>query len=149
MRKLVLVVGLALVGFACAEGVGSVLEDAGQMLEDAGNMLADAGTSMQDGSVPDAGAQQSKSVTCDQWLTLNGENWNGYALVDVGSTRFPDVTVRVTYTSLEVASGAEGNDIYGGWPPGQYVTESHGGQFIDGKLYVRCNGREESITVFY
>jgi len=77
------------------------------------------------------------------------ENWNGYALVDVGDARFPNVTVRVTYASLEAAFGAEGNDTYGGWPPGQYVTESHGGQFVDAKLYVSCNGREDSITVFY
>jgi len=51
MRKLVLVMGLALVGFACADSVGQ--------------MLVDAGTSMQDGSVPDAGAQD-EAVTCNK-----------------------------------------------------------------------------------
>jgi hypothetical protein len=46
-----LVIGLALVGFACAESVGQMLEDAGTML--------------QDGSVPDAGAQDTP-VECNK-----------------------------------------------------------------------------------
>jgi hypothetical protein len=70
MRKLGLVVVLALVGFACADGVGQMLTDAGQMIED-------AGTSMQDGSVPDAGAQD-ETVTCDKsetWPRGDGNDW--------------------------------------------------------------------------
>ena len=55
MKRIGLVVGLALVGFACAEGVGQMLEDAGQMLEDAGQIL-------QDGSVPEAQGQEVNGV---------------------------------------------------------------------------------------
>ena len=56
MRKLVLVVGLVVVVFACSE-------QAGQMLVDAGQMMTDAGDAM----VPDAGAQGGRllSVPCD------------------------------------------------------------------------------------
>jgi hypothetical protein len=58
MRKVGLLLGLALVGFACADSVGQMLQDAGQM--------------MQDGSVPDAGAQD-ETVTCNKSKTKSGE----------------------------------------------------------------------------
>jgi hypothetical protein len=61
MKRIGLVAALALVGFACADGVGQMLTDAGQMIED-------AGTSMQDGSVPDAGAQDV-NATCNKSAT--------------------------------------------------------------------------------
>jgi len=69
MRKVGLVFGLALIGFACADGVGEMLTDAGQMIED-------AGTSMQDGSVPDAGAQDVE-VSCDKSQVVPK---NGYTI---------------------------------------------------------------------
>ena len=140
IRKIGLMITLALIGFACAEGVGHMLQDAGQTLQDAGNMIGD-------GSVPDAGAQQSKSVSCDRALTLNGDPWNGYALVDVGNARFPDVTIRTTWESWADFWG--NRPEYGGFAPGEYVSEYHGTTFVGGKLVVSCNGTEESITVFY
>ena len=46
MRKLILMVGLVLVAFACSEPIGEMLTDGGQMMMDAGDAMA-----------PDAGAQ--------------------------------------------------------------------------------------------
>ena len=51
MKRIGFLIALAFVGFACADSVGQMLEDAGQM--------------MQDGSVPDAGAQD-EMVTCNK-----------------------------------------------------------------------------------
>ena len=63
MKRTVMVVALALVGFACADGVGQMLEDAGQMLEDAGVSMQDAGdadaATMPDGSTGSGGATDS------------------------------------------------------------------------------------------
>ena len=53
MKRIGLMIVLALVAFACADGVG-------EMLTDAGNMIGD-------GSVPDAGADFD--VTCDKSST--------------------------------------------------------------------------------
>ena len=55
MRKLILVMGLVVVAFACSEQAGQMLVDGGQMMMDAGN-----------GMVPDAGAQPGDlRVECD------------------------------------------------------------------------------------
>ena len=51
MRKVGLILGLALVVFACSEQAGQMLVDAGEM--------------MMDGSVPDAGAQDTP-VECNK-----------------------------------------------------------------------------------
>jgi len=115
----------------------------GGALEDAGTMLQDAGEQMQDGG---AQAQQSKNVPCDREATNAGNPWFKYALVDVGSSRFPDVSIRVTYPGW--ADVWPGTDV-GGLPSGQYVSEFHGSSFIGNNLVVNCNGEEQSITVFY
>ena len=77
MKRTAMVVALALVGFACADGVGQMLEDAGQMLED-------AGVSMQDGSVPDAGAQDTP-VECGE---VGSEPWGDGGRADYYSAEF-------------------------------------------------------------
>lgn len=56
MKRIGLVVGLALVGFACADTVGQ--------------MLVDAGESLQDGSVPPA---QGQEVSCNRSETKRDE----------------------------------------------------------------------------
>ena len=75
MRKLLLVVVLALVGFACADGVG-------EMLTDAGDMLAD-------GSVPDAGAdfevtcnREAPHPTVEEWIV----HWAEFEIANPGQT---------------------------------------------------------------
>jgi len=54
MRKLVLMVGLVVVVFACSEPLGEMLMDGGQAMMDAGDAMQ-----------PDAGAQDTPA-TCDK-----------------------------------------------------------------------------------
>ncbi len=68
MRKVGLVVALALVGFACADSVGK--------------MLVDAGTSLQDGSVPDAGADFEASCNMGEANT----RWSEFPVSNPGQT---------------------------------------------------------------
>jgi hypothetical protein len=111
MKRIGLVMGLVVVGFACAEGVGSMLEDAGQIL--------------QDGSVPDAGAQTL--AQCDQTHTVtrpdNSRTERRYAVVTVGNPRnaiveqcwsespweFLPLNVRCVATQ---STYFDGNDVY-------------------------------------
>jgi len=82
MKRIALVIGLVLVGFACAEGVGSMLEDAGNMLADAGDAIRDAGDAMQ----PDAGAQDTPA-TCNK-----GEGSSRWAEFPISSPGQTEVT---------------------------------------------------------
>jgi hypothetical protein len=130
MRKLILMVVLALVGFACADGVG-------EMLTDAGDMLAD-------GSVPDAGADFE--VTCDKQAphpTQEGwiAHWAEFEIANPGQTE-------ITYCWRP----AEGPPYYGqvtcnrfaaAWVRGTNTSIFSCGQTIDGVW----SGKPVSITV--
>ncbi len=87
LRKIGFAILLALVGFACADGVGQ--------------MLADAGPSMQNGSVPDVGAQ------CDRLVNAPCNNVrDGFEVVGLKAAR-------VEVCGFE-ATGNAGNCLYAG-----------------------------------
>ena len=61
MKKVGLMIALAVLALACSESVGGMMQDAGSMLADAGDVIRDAGDMMQ----PDAGAQDTP-VECNK-----------------------------------------------------------------------------------
>ena len=124
MRKLVLVMGLVVVAFACSE-------QAGQMLVDGGQMMMDAGDAM----VPDAGAQTA--AQCDQTHVQTGEGFRieyRYAVVTVGNPRnaiveqcwseslWTDMPPNVRCQVIQHAR-FDGNDIYIGCGSKSYDAE--------------------------
>jgi len=111
MRKLVLVMGLVVVAFACSE-------QAGQMLVDGGQMMMDAGDTM----VPDAGAQQSEFFTFD----CNGEN---YVLTGI------DFEYGKTVDHTQHPADRYGFDSTRPLDFARYSSFS-----IDGKVLAACNG---------
>jgi hypothetical protein len=80
MRKLVLMVGLVVVAFACSEPVGQMLADAGEMMMDA--------------SVPDAGAQESEFF--DYPCPADSSAGSLYVLTDVDQKELGKVVIRAT-----------------------------------------------------
>jgi len=74
MRKLVLMVGLAVVAFACSEPLGEMLMDGGQAMMDAGN-----------GMMPDAGAQDV-SASCNKSANEGATRWAEFPISNPGQT---------------------------------------------------------------
>lgn len=113
MRKLFLMVGLALVAFACSEQAGQMLVDAGEMMQDAGQQIQDSGTAQ----------AQTVEVDCSKAV-------NGFVLTDVDQQDFGQVIIHSTWP-----------DPWGVTDPPRNVDyQSDAFWSIDGKVLVQCSG---------
>ena len=167
MRKVGLILGLALVGFACADSVGQMLEDAGQMMQDGSLSDADAST-MPDGSTGTGGTggtgpRTTVNVVCDRERVFVAESRNSsdgtlrstttnttyYALLDVPDPK--EVITEICY-----ADGKDpGQYTYcpenfvscSGLLSGEFCYVNQGGQVVGGKFLVSCGYKYEVDNV--
>lgn len=120
MRKLILVMGLVVVAFACSE-------QAGQMLVDGGQMMMDAGDTM----VPDAGAQESEfhDFTCPAD--------NQFLLTDVDQRELGKIVIHQDFP-----------DPWGVTDGKIVKAHQYAWWSVDGKVLVQCtSGRGFSLEI--
>jgi hypothetical protein len=145
MKRIGLVIGLAVLALACSETVGGMMQDAGTMLADAGEMMRDAGdadaSTMPDGSTGSGGGSGTAGTgggPMAQTFPLDCSG-GGFVLTDVDQKELGKVIIRQRFP-----------DSWGVTDPPQMVDyQTHAIWSIGGKVLVQCNGgvTEASIEV--